>query len=89
MATDVGAILAALATGSQAGANTGTGGNDSGINRVVGITLRLIADPGNAAAVKELTKSAVLPVTPFGKWRSFEERCALPLANGQRQSEMR
>jgi hypothetical protein len=55
MATDVGAILAALATGSQAGGNTGTGGNDNGINRVVGITLRLIADPGNAAAVKELT----------------------------------
>jgi hypothetical protein len=55
MATDVGAILAALATGSQAGANTGTGGNDSGINRVVGITLRLIADPGNPAVVKELT----------------------------------
>lgn len=53
MATDVGAILAALATGSQAGGNTGTGGNDN--NRVVGITLRLIADPGNAAAVKELT----------------------------------
>ncbi len=55
MANDVGAILAALATGAPGGGNSSTQKSDGAINRIVGVTLRLIADPGNADAVKELT----------------------------------
>jgi hypothetical protein len=55
MANDIGAILAALASGAQPGSGSNSGRSDEGLNRVMGVTLRLIADPGNAAAAKELT----------------------------------
>jgi hypothetical protein len=54
MASDVGAILAALATGGGPGNKRSSDNSEGGIDKVVGITLRLIADPGNAAVVKQL-----------------------------------
>jgi hypothetical protein len=54
MASDMGAILAALATGGGPGKRRSADNSEGGLDNVVGITLRLIADPGNAAVVKQL-----------------------------------